>query len=426
MTWKAAVGSAGANGTATITAPASAGTAGSLRLALKGLAASTLYPVKIVRGTCAAPGAVLYSGPAQRSTSAGRIAKTLAIPAAKMSAIRVASAVALRVGSGTKLRCGPFAGGPAPSPTATPTPLAATIGAQADVGGLTGIAADDASVWVNALLEPTVYRLDPSTATVSGSVDFKTTIGSPMLTFNDRPAIGFGSLWVPTLDFSGPASGGYVIGKAALVRIDTTSAAVSAKVVLGGTMAGPAASGEGSIWALSYGPSSLVRVDPATNAITRTVALPISPDDVAIGPGAAWVTGGGKLLRIDAATYAITTLDLAEARGVAVADGSVLVGTRPTDTASARLVKVDIATMAVTSSVEVPGSPIGLAAGGGYAWLAPGDEKVPTAIAVSISSMTIAATVTLPGDLGSVAIRGRSAWFAGTAVGAADVVRVDY
>jgi hypothetical protein len=123
-TWRAKVGASGANGTATVTATGSSGT---LKLALKSLTASTAYPVKIQKGTCAAPGSTLWAAPTQRSTSAGKIAKSLAVPAAKLTAIRAASAagpIAIRVGTGSKLRCGPFTGGPAPSPTPTPTPSA--------------------------------------------------------------------------------------------------------------------------------------------------------------------------------------------------------------------------------------------------------------------------------------------------------------
>ena len=121
--WRAKVGASGANGTATLTAPAAA--AGTLKLVLKALTPSSAYAVKVVKGTCTAPGTAIWSAGTQRSTSAGKIAKSITVPTAKMTAIRTAAAagpVALRVGAGTKLRCGPFTGGP--TPTATPTPSA--------------------------------------------------------------------------------------------------------------------------------------------------------------------------------------------------------------------------------------------------------------------------------------------------------------
>jgi alpha-tubulin suppressor-like RCC1 family protein len=113
-TWRAKVGASGANGTATLTATGSAGT---LKLALKSLTASSAYPVKIVKGTCTAPGSTLWTAPTQTSTAAGKVTRSLEVPAAKLTAIRAGAAagpVAIRVGTGSKLRCGPFTGGPTP------------------------------------------------------------------------------------------------------------------------------------------------------------------------------------------------------------------------------------------------------------------------------------------------------------------------
>ena len=126
-TWRAKVGASGANGTATMTA---AGSTGTLKLALKALTRSTAYPVKIVKGTCASPGSTLWAAPTQTSTSAGKIAKSLAIPAAKVAAIRAgatAGPIAIRIGSGSLLRCGPLTVvGPTATPTPTPTPASPT------------------------------------------------------------------------------------------------------------------------------------------------------------------------------------------------------------------------------------------------------------------------------------------------------------
>ena len=145
-TWRAKVGASGANGTATLTAT---GTTGTLKLALKALTRSTAYPVKIVKGTCAKPGSVIWAAPTQASTRAGKIAKALVVPAAKLTAIRAAAAagpMAIRVGSGSRLRCGPFTGGPAPTFTVLDTLGAAT---PDTVFGVHGSFAHDILSWQN-------------------------------------------------------------------------------------------------------------------------------------------------------------------------------------------------------------------------------------------------------------------------------------
>ena len=431
QTWRAAVGASGANGTATVTAT---GTAGTLKLALKALTPSAAYPVRIVKGTCAAPGSTLWTAPTQTSTAAGRIARSLVVPAAKVTAIRAGAAtgpIAVRIGSGSSLRCGPFTGGPAPTPTPTPTPeppLAVTTGASATVGGgIAGIAADDTSVWVLDTTKPLAYRLNLTSGQPTATVDLSDSLHLlPFFGFEGTPALGFGALWIPTLDFSEEILPDVYVGSDVIVRVDTTALTVAKKIAITGT-ASAAAVGDGSIWAIQSGPDALLRIDPATNTVARTVPLPEKPVGIAVGAGSAWIAAGTKLLRVDTTTYAVTSLDLgAVAHGVAAGDGAVWVAVEKVGSGSARLLRVAPASFSVVASVDVPGSPSGVAAGGGYVWVAPGDKATPTAVAVSASSNVIVASVTLPQALAHVAIRGRSAWFAGGIGNKPTVIRLDY
>jgi hypothetical protein len=109
-TWTARLGTSGANGLVSLTTTATTGT---LKLALKGLAASATYPIRIGKGTCDALGVVIWTAPAQTSTAGGRLARSLTIPAAKVISIRTALAVGdvvIRVGTRGGLRCGVFTG----------------------------------------------------------------------------------------------------------------------------------------------------------------------------------------------------------------------------------------------------------------------------------------------------------------------------
>ncbi len=126
VSWRTALGTSGANGSATLSM---AGTSGTLTLALRSLKPSAGYSVKVTKGTCAKPLATLWSAPTQRSTAAGRITVKLTIPRASVTSIRAAAAVgpvSLRIGSGARLKCALLTSGTGPTatPTAVPTPTA--------------------------------------------------------------------------------------------------------------------------------------------------------------------------------------------------------------------------------------------------------------------------------------------------------------
>jgi hypothetical protein len=414
-TWKAKVGTAGANGTAAITAPATG--AGTLKLALKALTPSSAYAVKVVKGTCAAPGAAIWSAGAQASTSTGKIAKSIAVPAAKMTAIRTASAagpIAIRVGAGSKLRCGPFTFVPAPSPTPAPS-LAATIGATASVGDtLIDVAADGSSIWTVDAIYSEAYKLDPGTGTAASTIDYS----GGWLNLTLGCALGEGSLWIAATDLF--QNGGTV------VRIKQGTSTVDQRMYVPG-FAVSVATGGGSVWVSAIGPSALLQIDPAKNQVVKSFSLPEAAGGLTFAGGSVWMAGATSVLRVDPATSVVTKIDLgSEVNDVAYGDGSVWATVDKTGTASARLVRIDPATGSVIASVDIAGSPYGVAVGSGYAWVAPSDDANPFAIAVSTASNSVVASVRLSQALGSVAIRGRSAWFVGGDSLSGIVTRVDW
>jgi putative multiple sugar transport system substrate-binding protein len=111
-TWRAKIGSAGANGTATIQAYTS-GT-GSIVLKLARLKPATYLPVKLSKGTCASVGSTLIRFPAIRTTSAGAATRTSSLTASQVTLIKSATQgtgkIAIRVGSSTTggVKCGVF------------------------------------------------------------------------------------------------------------------------------------------------------------------------------------------------------------------------------------------------------------------------------------------------------------------------------
>jgi putative multiple sugar transport system substrate-binding protein len=110
--WQAKVGSAGANGTATIQAYTTG--SGSLALKLARLRTATYLPVTLSKGTCASVGSTLIRFPAIRTTSAGAAARTSSLTAFQVRQLKAATTgtgkIAIRVGSSTTggTKCGVF------------------------------------------------------------------------------------------------------------------------------------------------------------------------------------------------------------------------------------------------------------------------------------------------------------------------------
>jgi len=110
--WRAKIGSAGVNGTATIQAYTSG--SGSIALKLAKLRPATYLPLKLSKGTCAAVGTTLIRFPAIRTTSSGAAARTSSLTSSQMTLVKNATKgggkIAIRVGSGTTggVKCGVF------------------------------------------------------------------------------------------------------------------------------------------------------------------------------------------------------------------------------------------------------------------------------------------------------------------------------
>ena len=121
------------------------------------------------------------------------------------------------------------------------------------------------SVWVSSARANHVVQLIPATNKAGLIVDIQ------------RPcsglADGFGSIWVPSC------------GTHSLTRIDPATGKTIADIT-----ADPANSeggitvGAGSIWIVTK-PSTLVRVDPKTNAVSATIQLPSGSDNPTFSDG---------------------------------------------------------------------------------------------------------------------------------------------
>lgn len=193
------------------------------------------------------------------------------------------------------------------------------------------------AVWVSSARVNHVVQLLPATGKVGLTVDVP------------RPcsglAYGFGSVWVPSC------------GKHMLERLDETTGKVTAEIA-----ADPANSeggitiGDGAIW-MVVKPSTLARIDPATNAITSEIQLPSGSENPAFGDGSVWVASFGhdKLLKVDPRTSAIVaTIDIGpKPRFLTIGAGSVWTLNQGDGTVS----RVDMATGKLVATIElgIPG-----------------------------------------------------------------------
>jgi YVTN family beta-propeller protein len=148
--------------------------------------------------------------------------------------------------------------------------------------GLAGVAYGHDAVWVADKADNVVYRVDPTTDTVTAKIDV-----------DEGPetiAVGDDAVWVANA-VQGTVS-----------RIDPATARVTATIALRGTPTSIAA-GMGAVYVVSEPASLLMRIDTATNAVVET-PFGLGPSDVAVSAAGLWVSEGasGTVSRADPAT----------------------------------------------------------------------------------------------------------------------------
>jgi hypothetical protein len=127
--WKAALGTDGDNGSATLVTNA-AGT-GTFRLVARGLTARAGYPVDVRVGSCAGTRIAILGTTVASST--GRITRSFGLTTTQAAAmVRYGSTLYARVGSSTRMRCGPLVALP---PTGTTSGMTMRVPAGAYSGG---------------------------------------------------------------------------------------------------------------------------------------------------------------------------------------------------------------------------------------------------------------------------------------------------
>lgn len=170
-----------------------------------------------------------------------------------------------------------------------------------------GIGVTDGAVWVANHRGGTVTRIDPATNKVVATV----TVGKPGRGGPHAIGFGLGSVWVSAGNAGNidTASGGTV------VRIDPATNAIQATIQIPplGSACGGFAFSQDAVWMDSCGDQrTLVRIDPATNEAVATIDLRGYGCCPALIEGVPWLTiagiretDPGRLVRIDPASNTV-------------------------------------------------------------------------------------------------------------------------
>ena len=206
------------------------------------------------------------------------------------------------------------------------------------------------SVWVSSARVNHVVQLNAITNTPGLIADVR------------RPCSGlsaaFGSIWVPSC------------GDHNLVRLDPETGKPIAVVAADpANSEGGITAGAGSIWIVTK-PSRLVRISPESNAITASTDLPAGATNVAFGANAIWVSSyeQDRLLRVDPATMAITDAVSVgpKPRFLTVSDDAVW--TLNQGDGSVSRVSLTKPKLVTTIACGIPGQGGEIAFGAGHVW----------------------------------------------------------
>jgi YVTN family beta-propeller protein len=146
-----------------------------------------------------------------------------------------------------------------------------------------------------------------------------------------------------------------------LMRIDPARNAVVARIKVSPTEA--AAAGDGAVWLTHPSDDTVSRIDPATNRVTASIQVGPRPTGVTISPGAVWIADayGPSVSRIDPATNRVvatirvgpTRVCCAEHMSLTAAGGALWVAVPNAN----EIVRIDPTTNRLIAALKLPYSP---------------------------------------------------------------------
>jgi YVTN family beta-propeller protein len=229
------------------------------------------------------------------------------------------------------------------------------------------------SIWAGSFASNTLTRVS---ATSRGNPALALSATGAQTATTDTRALPRGARVVARIPLGNGApaplgGGAFTVGEGAvwamsdvestLMRIDPARNAVVARIKV--SVPGAAAAGDGGVWLAYPGQDTVSRIDPATNKIRATIHVGPQPVGIAVSPGAVWVVnaGGPSISRIDPVTErVVATIRVgpklaccSEHFSLTAAHGAVWVGV-PNEN---RIVRIDVATNRVISTTKLPYPP---------------------------------------------------------------------
>ncbi len=126
-----------------------------------------------------------------------------------------------------------------------------------------------------------VTRIDPGTGTVTSTVDL-TRLPEPT-----GIAIGEDAVWIVSAN---PCCARERRRAGILWRIDPARNEVTASATIAEELVGEVAVGEGAVWVADPRRRVVLRVDPQTLRVTKTIRIGNRPAGIAVGAGSVWVS----------------------------------------------------------------------------------------------------------------------------------------
>lgn len=150
--------------------------------------------------------------------------------------------------------------------------------------------------------------------------------------------------------------------------------------------------GDGSVWVADRDDQTVTQIDPESRRVVRTIGIGFRPDDLAAGYGAVWAVNKeeGALVKVGSGEIR----DRFERRGfagfgrMAVDDEAVWLS------GGKRLIRVDAATGRVVKRAEVPVHLDGVAVGAGAMWAVSGSAA--TVLRIDLRTAGVLDTISLP------------------------------